>query len=176
MDRQVVHEGRFLRFCKTGHWEYVERTRVSGAVAVLAITGEGRMLFVEQFRPPVGGRVIEVPAGLAGDVEGQEHEAFAEAARRELLEETGYEAEHFEFLMDGQSSAGLANEPISLYAARGLRKVGQGGGVHSEDILVHEVPVPEAEAWLARQRREGVACDFKVYTALYFALKETQGR
>src|SRR5436190_21784999 len=89
---EVLYEGKFRRYVRRGGWEYVARRNVTGIVGIIAVTDDGKLVLVEQFRPPVGKNVIEIPAGLAGDVAGSEHEALAEAARRELLEETGYEA------------------------------------------------------------------------------------
>ena len=86
---KVLAEGRHLRLVSRGRWEYVERPKVTGIVIIVAVTRENNVVLVEQNRPPVGGRVIELPAGLAGDIAGSESEAMEEAARRELLEETG---------------------------------------------------------------------------------------
>ena len=94
---EVLYEGRFLTFKRKGTWEYVERRAVTGAVAILAITENQEIILVEQFRPPVGCQVIELPAGLAGDIKSEEQETLAQAAARELLEETGYEAKRLEF-------------------------------------------------------------------------------
>src|SRR5690606_33221547 len=87
MAREIMAEGRFLRMVREDGWEWVQRTRISGVVVVAAVTPEGKVLLVEQHRPPVGGRVLEMPAGLAGDIAGQEDEALETAARRELEEE-----------------------------------------------------------------------------------------
>src|SRR5512142_3214140 len=100
-DRQTIAEGKYLRFVKRGRWEYVERTQVSGIVGVLAVTDDNKLILVEQYRPPLQNPVIELPAGLAGDTPGTAGEALAIAARRELLEETGYEASGMELLTNG---------------------------------------------------------------------------
>src|SRR5688500_4920446 len=109
-DRHILGEGRHLRLVRRGRWEHVERLRTSGVVSVVAITADRRLLLTEQFRPPVDRYCLELPAGLAGDVEGQELEELAAAARRELIEETGYDAQSFEWLTVGPSSAGLTDE------------------------------------------------------------------
>jgi ADP-ribose pyrophosphatase len=170
-DPKVEFEGRFLRVMKRGHWEYVERFKITGIVAILPITDMQEIILVEQFRLPVNGRVIEIPAGLAGDIEGEENEALAEAAKRELLEETGYEAQEMEYLTDGPPSAGLSTEMVTFFRARGLKKTAAGGGDRSEDIQVHVVPLSDLASWIDGKRKEGCLVDYKVYAGLYFQLK-----
>jgi ADP-ribose pyrophosphatase len=152
-------------------WEWVERTNTSGAVVVVAITEDQHLLLVEQYRIPTGCPVIEMPAGLAGDTADFANEAMAEAARRELLEETGYQADRMELLVEGPSSAGLTNEYYSMFLARNVRQVGAGGGDASEKILVHLVALDTVEAWLDQKRREGAMIDPRIYAGLYFAAK-----
>jgi len=164
----VLFEGRFLRIKKKDHWEYVERSKTSGIVAILPITENQEIILVEQFRVPVNQRVIEIPAGLAGDIEGEEDEALAEAAKRELLEETGYEAERMEYLTEGPPSAGLSTEIVTFFRARGLKKVSEGGGDGSENIQVHTVPLVELTTWIEAKRKEGCLVDYKIYAGLYF--------
>jgi nicotinamidase-related amidase/8-oxo-dGTP pyrophosphatase MutT (NUDIX family) len=165
---RVLAEGRFARLMSHRGWEWVERTNTSAAVVIVAITENREIVLVEQYRIPLGRRVIELPAGLVGDLAENKQEDLMEAARRELLEETGYEAEQIEYLLEGPSSAGLANEVYTLLLAKDARKVGPGGGDASEDIRVHVVPLDQAEAWLEAKRREGLMISPKIYSALYF--------
>ena len=171
---ETLYEGRWLRLCKRGTWEYAERTHANGmAVIIIAVTAEDRVLFVEQHRVPLGSRTIEMPAGLVGD----DHAAdtLASAARRELIEETGYEAAHVEVLMSGPTSAGMSNERIAFVRATGLRRVGPGGGVAGENIEVHEVPRPDAPAWLMRKHAEGFELDLKLWGALWMLDRNPDG-
>ena len=156
MARDVLAEGRFLRLIKEDGWEWAERTNASGVVVVVALTPEGRVLLVEQHRPPVRGRVIELPAGLAGDLSGAEDEALEVAARRELEEETGWTAARIVRLTAGPVSAGMTSESLTFLRAEGLRRCGAGGGDETEDIVVHEIPLDDADAWLAARAAEGV--------------------
>lgn len=165
----VMAEGRFLRLLNDRGWEYVVRTNVSGVVAIVAQTNRGKLVLVEQFRPPLGKRVIELPAGLAGDVAGMEDEQIETAVLRELQEETGYSARKLTYLAEGASSAGLTNESIHFFLASGLKKVDEGGGDGSENIEVHEVPLDEVPVWLSAQVAQGKAVDAKLYAGLYFA-------
>src|SRR6266404_2539800 len=113
----IEWEGKHLRVLKRGHWEYVERIHARGAVVIAAVTEEGDLILTEQYRPPVSNRVIELPAGLAGDIAGHETEELAAAARRELLEETGYEAREMIRLAAGPPSAGLSSEMVTSSAS-----------------------------------------------------------
>lgn len=164
----VLFEGDYVRLCRVESWEYAERVNARGAVIIVAVTPEQELLLVEQWRAPMDGPVIELPAGLVGDIAGEEDEQVAVAAQRELEEETGYRAARFEFLTAGPPSAGLAGEVLSFYRAHELTQVGQGGGDASENITVHSVPLSELEAWLADRRERGVWVDPKVYAGLYF--------
>lgn len=164
---EVLGEGRFLRLVRRDGWEHVERTNITGIVVIVAATDDGHMVLNEQFRKPVRQSVIEIPAGLAGDVPGTEHDSLEQAARRELLEETGFEAEQMDFLFEGPPSAGMSTEVLTFFRARGLRRVGPGGGDGHENIRVHLVPLADVEAWIARRVAEGCTVDPKVYLALY---------
>jgi ADP-ribose pyrophosphatase len=171
-DLEVISEGKFLRFVRRGRWEYVTRKGSSGVVVVAALTAEGNVLVVEQFRPSLERRVIELPAGLAGDVEGAADEPLAEAAQRELIEETGYRAAHLKHVFTGPSSAGLTDEMVAQFVGTGLERVGAGGGVAGESIVVHEVPLTHIDRWLEDRTQEGCAIDIRVYTGLYFLRRE----
>lgn len=167
---KVIAETKFLRLLGRDGWEYVERQRTSGVVAIVPVTRDEKLVLVEQYRVPVDCRVIELPAGLAGDVAGAEDEGLEQAARRELLEETGYRAGRLRRLFHGPVSAGLSNEYLTFYLAQNIEKVDAGGGDATEAIRVHEVPVAGVARWLRRQERVGKAVDVKVYAGLYALL------
>ncbi len=172
--KEVLVEGRFKRFIRHLGWEFTERKNCHGVVAITAVTENGELLLVEQFRVPVNRFVIELPAGLAGDIPGEDTETLATAARRELFEETGYEAESMELVAEGPASAASLSDVITLFRARGLKKTGPGGGDETENIRVHEVSLKDLDAWLQQMQREGRYVDAKVYAALYFLEKERQ--
>ena len=90
--REILAQGKFLRLVRQGTWEYSERLGISGVVGIVPVTDAGEIVLVEQFRVPTGRPVLELPAGLVGDIPGQEQEPFEAAAARELEEETGYRA------------------------------------------------------------------------------------
>ncbi len=163
----VLAAGRFLRLVNAEGWEFVERVRATGVVAIVAVTPEGELILTEQFRASVKGRVIDLPAGLAGD--GPKSEELVTAAQRELIEETGYDARRFKLLSHAPTSPGLTSEIVSFFRATGLKKVGTGGGIEGENIRVHTVKLNGADAWLRRRSRAGVHIDCKVFAGLHFA-------
>jgi ADP-ribose pyrophosphatase len=172
--KSTLHTGEFLALVREGHWEYVERVKATGAAIIVAVTDDQKVLLVEQYRIPCHARTIEMPAGLIGDEHGTGDEPDAEAARRELVEETGYDAGHMEVLTSGPASGGLAGEIVTLFRATQLRRVGRGGGVGHEDIKVHEVPLAEVDAWLAGKAKGRLLVDPKIYAGLYF-VRRTPG-
>jgi ADP-ribose pyrophosphatase len=173
--KELLHSGKHVQFVKVGNWEFADRPGISGIVAIAALTPEGEAIFVEQFRPPIGRNVIELPAGLAGDIAGSEKEQLAEAAKRELQEETGYEAGEMIFLTEGPPSAGITSEVVTFFRAEKLVCKGSGGGDAHEKITVHKVPLAGVDAWLENQRQNGKLIDPKVYAGLYFLLFHLRG-
>ncbi len=167
--RQTLCEGRFLSLVKAGHWEYAARINASGAVIIVPIASDGRLILVEQQRIPIGRPSIEFPAGLVGDEPGQTDEDFLVAAQRELIEETGFEAGRWQPLATCPTSPGLTSEEITYLAALDLKQVGAGGGDHREEIIVHAVPAAELSDWLARQVAQGASVSGTTYTALWLA-------
>ncbi len=165
---KVLFKGKYLNVIEENGWEYVERHRSPGAVIIVGMTPENKVVLVEQYRIPMGKTTIEFPAGLVSDHPELDGENFADAARREFLEETGYEAEDWEQVAHGPTTPGLSNEVITIFLAKGLKKVGKGGGVGAEKIIVHEVPLGEVHQWLGNREREGIWIDQKVYAGLYF--------
>ncbi|HMO76000.1 MAG TPA: NUDIX hydrolase [Sphingopyxis sp.] len=156
-------EGRFITVRQQGTWEYVSRSRGIHAAVILAIdeADDGRhVLLVEQYRVPLGINCLELPAGLVGD--DSAGEASEVAAERELEEETGYRAAHWRTVGEFFSSPGMVSESFTLLVATGLDKVGEGGGVDSEDIMVHRVPLDGIEAFVAAKRAEGCGIDVRV--------------
>ncbi|MCX5662450.1 MAG: NUDIX hydrolase [Planctomycetota bacterium] len=164
-------EGKFLRLLRRGRWEYAERTNTAGAAGLVAVTDDGRLLLVEQPRAALQKKCIELPAGLVGDEAHFAGEAFAQAARRELVEETGYEAKHIEPLCTGVATPGMSNEVITLFLATGLKRVSTQLGDGHEEITLHEVPLRDVDAWLGARTARGEAVDVKVYSGLYFLLR-----
>jgi len=164
----IHYQGRFLGLKERDHWEYAYRTNASGVVVLVPVTDAGELLLVEQYRIPVKSRVIELPAGLAGDTQDTE-ESLVTAARRELIEETGYRAGFLEELLTSPSTPGMSDEIVTIFFASGLERVGPGGGNGDESIIVHHVPLESAPQWLETRAAEGIMVDPKIYAGLFWA-------
>lgn len=158
----IEWEGKFITAKTRGRWEYVSRARGIKAAAIIAIDDEGHVILVEQYRVPLGRICLEIPAGLIGDDESKAGEGAEEAAMRELEEETGYRAARMENLGEFYSSPGMVSESFSLMRARGLTKVGEGGGTGSEDIRVHRVKLAELPQFVADWRARGHGVDVRI--------------
>ena len=171
--KSILHTGKFLELIKEGRWEYVDRVGATGAAVIVAVTNDRKILLVEQYRIPVHTRTIELPAGIVGDEPENRTEKIADAAQRELLEETGYSAERVEILTSGPASSGLTSEVVTLCLATGLKRVHAGGGVGHEKITVHEVALSEIHEWLAAKAKAGLLVEPKVYAGLYFLERKT---
>jgi ADP-ribose pyrophosphatase len=130
------------------------------AVVILA-EHDGRVILVEQFRVPVGKRVIELPAGLVGD---EDPDAGVEdTAIKELEEETGFLADRVDRLGEFYSSPGMASEGFMLVRAHGTRP---GGKKIEDDIIVHLVAKDGIAGFVADQRKAGAAIDVRLLLLL----------
>ncbi|MCM3709828.1 NUDIX hydrolase [Sporosarcina luteola] len=119
-----------------------------GAVAVIAITDDGKMVLVEQYRKALNRSIIEIPAGKI-----EPGEDIRVTALRELEEETGYGANQFEYLQSFATSPGFANEIIHIFVAQELYKVDKpAAGDEDEFIELMECTIEEAEEMVLDQR------------------------
>lgn len=166
--RVTLGKGKFLRLVRDGRWEIAERSNCQGAVAITAVTADRKLILTEQYRPAVKMNVIDVAAGLSGDIPDQRGEALLVSAQRELLEETGFESPQWKHLADCPSSPGLTNEIVTHFLATDCYQAGTGGGVDHEQIIVHAIPLRSIRRWLKAQVVEGKLIDPKVFAALYF--------
>jgi len=178
---QVLCRGNHLNFVRTPEgWEYVYRHNLSQGVIILAVTDDHHLLLTEQLRPPLGGRTIELPAGVT-DID----ESPRAAARRELEEETGYRSRSIKQIFSGSTSPGITDDQNTICIASGLRRIDdpardekfadgskrhhqvRGVTAENENLLVWEVPLHIVPKWLDRRRRTGRIIDLRVYAGLY---------
>lgn len=133
-----------------------------GAVVIVAVLPDGRLLFERQFRYPLRRVFIELPAGKI-----DADEDVLECARRELREETGYEADEWRHLGVMHPCIGYSNERIEIFLARGLHHVGASldDGEFLEVVMLDPL---EAE----RAIRAGEITDGKSIAALFLALPQ----
>jgi len=128
VDRRLIHRGSYLEF-RTDTIERADGTRGTrdvvghpGAIAVLALDDQDRLLLVRQWRVPAERAMLEIPAGTL-DVHDDVTEDPDIAARRELEEETGARASSWRKLGTFWTAPGFATELMHLYLARGLTSV-----------------------------------------------------
>lgn len=129
-----------------GDGQQVERDVIAhpGAVGIIAVDDELRVLLVHQYRHPVGALLWEPPAGLL-DIEGEDP---LDAAARELHEEAGYRAREWSVLLDAFTSPGGSDEAIRIYLARDLAEVASDerffGEGEERDMPSRWVPLTDA--------------------------------
>ncbi|MCU1471947.1 NUDIX hydrolase, partial [Amnibacterium sp.] len=154
IERRVIHQGRVWNVASE-RFEYGDAEIVRelidhpGAVAVLALDDDERMLLIRQYRHPIHARVWEIPAGLLDEP----GEPALTAAQRELGEEADLAAERWNVLADFQNSPGGSDETIRVFLARGISVV-PAFARHDEeaDIETRWVPLDDVvEAVLARR-------------------------
>ncbi|MCG7342979.1 NUDIX hydrolase [Sporosarcina sp. ACRSL] len=134
-----------------------------GAVAVIAITDNRKLVLVEQYRKALDRSIIEIPAGKI-----EPGEDIEVTALRELEEETGYGATQFEYLQSFATSPGFANEIIHIFVAQGLYKIDKPAqGDEDEFIQLFECTIEEAEEMVLEQR----IYDAKTAFAILYAKK-----
>lgn len=128
-----------------------------GAVAIIPVKEDGKIVLVRQHRLPAGRSLVEIPAGTKRNNEEDE-----ECARRELLEETGYRASTLRKIRSFYPAPGYSTEEITLFLASGLEKAEQSLD-EDENIDVLEATPKEVFEML----REGTIEDAKTIIGIY---------
>jgi ADP-ribose pyrophosphatase len=132
-DEVAMPDGRVARREVVEHY---------GAVAVVALDDQDRIVLIHQYRHPLGHRLWELPAGLLDEPD----ESPAAAAARELTEEAGVTAARWEVLVDVAASPGFTDEVVRVFLASDLTDVDrpQAFGDEEADLVVHRVDLAEA--------------------------------
>lgn len=168
LSTETLYEGRIIDLTietvelPNGKEARREVVRHPGAVTVLAITDDNKILLVRQFRKPCDRVLIEIPAGKL-----EPGEDPLSSAKRELEEETGYQAREWQHLNSFYTSPGFADELIHLYVARGLVQTEQ--KLDQDEFLdLIEASVDDVRKMVENQE----IYDAKTLTAAYWWLAE----
>ena len=165
INNQRVFSGRLLKVeldtvkLPSGDETTREYIRHPGAVAIVPVLDDGRIVLVKQCRYPLGTVMWEIPAGK---LDHGEAEDANECARRELSEETGYEAAHWQRLVSIATTPGFSDEVIHLYKAWGLTAHAQ----HTDEDEFISVAAFTTEE-IKRMIKSGELYDAKTLCALY---------
>lgn len=136
-----------------------------GAVALIAVTDEKKIVLVEQYRKPMEKALVEIPAGKLDAGEDPK-----DCAIREMEEETGYECEVIEPLISMYTSPGFADEIVHLFVAKGLKKKENARGLDEDEFVdILEVTLEEA---LELIRDERIQDAKTAYAIQYLQLQE----
>jgi len=133
-----------------------------GGVTILPILDDGRIILIEQWRYPLGQTLIEVPAGK---LDPGERDNPLGAAQRELLEETGYTAKHWEEVLTLYTAPGFCDEKLWLYRATGLELSTEGTHLQEDEFIELMICTPEQ---VKQMVLEGKIQDAKTVALLWF--------
>ena len=163
LSSEDAYLGKFLKMKKDivslpdGKEAYREYLVHPGAVAIVPILDDGRIILERQFRYPINQAVIEIPAGKL-----ELGEDPLLCAQRELLEETGYSATHWEYLGKIHPVISYSTETIDIYLAKGLT-LGTRALDEGEFLDVFAASLEEMHEWIA----SGTITDVKTIIAVY---------
>lgn len=142
-----IHTGRVISLqvdevqLPNGKTSSRELVKHPGAVAIIAITEDHKLVTVEQYRKALGRSIVEIPAGKIEQGETPENTAL-----RELEEETGYTATNLHFIQRFATSPGFADEIIYMYVAEGLKKVESQSSLDEDEFVeVKKITLHEAD-------------------------------
>ncbi|RPF55705.1 NUDIX domain-containing protein [Aquisalibacillus elongatus] len=170
INTETIYEGKVIDVkiddveLPNGQTSKRELVEHPGAVAIIAVTEADKIVMVEQYRKALEKSIIEIPAGKLES--GEQPEV---TARRELEEETGYQAESLDFVVSYYTSPGFANEIIYVFEARGLNEVeNKLDGDDDEFVELIEVSIEEALELIRSQRIH----DAKTIHAIYYLMQK----
>ncbi len=170
--RETLWQGNFLKTIRITYldnkgvmrdWEAVDRTGADGVVIIVPFTGAREFVLVRQFRVVIGNYALEFPAGLINPGEG-----LMEAARRELIEETGFDGKDYSILAENVISTGSNAEVWTAVMASGALQVTEDikarfPGDESEEIEVIRVPEKSLADFLFSSQKAGDSVDLRIY-------------
>ncbi|MEH7381812.1 NUDIX hydrolase [Bacillus sp. JJ1533] len=146
ISREVLYEGKIIDLhieeveLPNGHTSKRELIKHPGAVAILALTDDHKIIMVQQYRKALEKIIVEIPAGKL-----EQGELPEATAKRELEEETGYDCETLTPLISFYTSPGFADELVHLFIAKGLKKIENPAGLDEDEFVdLVEVTLDEA--------------------------------
>ncbi|MCK4911791.1 MAG: NUDIX hydrolase [Thermodesulfovibrionales bacterium] len=170
--KQTIWEGEHIRAVRISYidssdiehqWEAVERVAAESVVLVVPVTAAGDLILIKQYRPALDRLVVELPAGLVDKGESPE-----KAARRELIEETGYSCAKLVPIITAAMSSGIHCEPWHVFLASGSTEASVSERKthlpdESEDIETLTVPLASYRDALERLSGDGLLVDIRIY-------------
>ncbi len=174
ISREVLFEGKIIDLhieeveLPNGHTSKRELIKHPGAVAILALTDDDKLVMVQQYRKALEKVIVEIPAGKL-----EKGELPEVTAKRELEEETGYDCETLTPLISFYTSPGFADELVHLFIAKGLKKIENPAGLDEDEFVdVLEITLDEALELL----KENKIYDAKTaYAVQYLQLQQALG-
>ncbi len=169
--REILHKGVVFDLI-VDHIEYPsgnglvrEVAKHPGGAVIVPVLENGEVLMIRQFRYPIQKTICELPAGKLNPGEDPEN-----CARRELEEETGYKANHFEKLTAFYTTPGFCTEQLHIYMATDLIELTAGQKLEEgeESISLQRVPFRQAMDMI----REGEIVDGKTIVGLFLAQRD----
>lgn len=167
VESELVYEGGFLQVKRDlvrlpdGKESYREYIVHPGAVVIIPLLDDGRVLVERQFRYPIGKVVVEFPAGKV-----DKGEDLLACAQRELKEETGYTAAQWEYLCQMHNALGYSDEVLTLYLAREL-SAGEQALDEGEFLETFAVEIGDLLEWVDK----GVVTDVKTIVGAFWLAK-----
>ncbi|GAA0296614.1 ADP-ribose pyrophosphatase [Gracilibacillus halotolerans] len=170
LSTQKIFEGRVISVqvddveLPNGKQSKRELVKHPGAVAIIPITSEGKIVMVKQFRKPLEKEIIEIPAGKL-----EEGELPEVTARRELEEETGYTTNKLEYIQSFYTSPGFADEILYVYMTNELKAMTEKASLDEDEFVeLMEVKLEEAEQLIKEEKIHDAKT---VFAVMYLKLK-----
>jgi len=169
---ETIYQARVFRLCRetvtlpNGVTTTVDVIHHPGSSAVVPLLADGRVVMIRQYRHSLRRFLWEIPAGTLNP-----GEDFVQCARRELVEEAGYQAHHFEELTEILPAPGYSDERIQIFLARNLEPVPQN---LDKDEVLEVVPLPLNET--LAMIRDGEIQDALTVIGLLLLSAHVQGR
>lgn len=170
--RQTIWEGDFLRIVQIVYQDHrgvlqsleaVERVNHPGVIVIVPFTREKEFIFIRQFRPIISRYVIAFPSGLING-----GESALEAAKREMIEETGYSSENLIVLSEGPESSGMSTAVMTIFLAVDAEPASdwlkeQNPPDENENIEVMKIPAGKIYKAIEKFQNNGDYIDLKIY-------------